>query len=247
MNNAWTIRLFAGLAERFGGPVVTLPAGRGEMTVRELKEALAARYPEHAAAISSAFIARNQEYAADADTVLAEDELAMLPPVSGGEDPDPADGGCGSQQLYFITEEPLSVEEIAAAVNDPNHGAALAFVGTTREWTRGKRTVRLEYEAYEPMAVGMMRKIGEEIGTRWPGARCAIGHRIGVVEIAEASVVIAVSAPHREACYEASRYAIERLKQVVPIWKKEIWEDGSEWKGAQTGPWNPLAEPGMPG
>ncbi|MBW7461329.1 molybdenum cofactor biosynthesis protein MoaE, partial [Paenibacillus sepulcri] len=106
-----------------------------------------------------------------------------------------------------------------------------------------QRTVRLEYEAYIPMALKMLRQIGDEVSQKWPGARCAIGHRIGVVDIAEISVVIAISTPHRDACYEASRYAIERLKEIVPIWKREIWEDGSEWKGHQQGPWNPIAPP----
>ncbi|MMZ69279.1 Molybdopterin synthase catalytic subunit [compost metagenome] len=89
------------------------------------------------------------------------------------------------------------------------------------------------------MAVKVLAQIGQEISEHWPGAKCAISHRTGKVDVAEASVVIAVSTPHRDSCYEASRYAIERLKQKVPIWKKEIWEDGSEWKGHQTGPWDP--------
>lgn len=143
--------------------------------------------------------------------------------------------------LYEITEAPIDVERVSAKVIAPEQGATLAFIGTTREWTHGKRTVLLEYEAYAPMAVKAMARIGEEIAERWPGTRCAITHRIGPVPVAEASVVIAVSAPHRDMCYEASRHAIERLKVIVPIWKKEVWEDGTEWKGAQTGPWNPLA------
>ncbi|MCQ6558589.1 molybdenum cofactor biosynthesis protein MoaE [Paenibacillus mendelii] len=140
-----------------------------------------------------------------------------------------------------MTQNPISVEAVTALVIVPEHGAALTFTGTTREWTQGKRTTRLEYEAYIPMAIKTLRQIGDEISVRWPGALCAITHRIGVVDIAEISVVIAVSAPHRGDCYDASRYAIERLKQIVPIWKREIWDDGSEWKGHQLGPWNPAA------
>ncbi|MCI3925155.1 molybdenum cofactor biosynthesis protein MoaE [Paenibacillus sp. TRM 82003] len=143
--------------------------------------------------------------------------------------------------LYEITDAPIDIAGVSAKVIVPEQGATLAFIGTTREWTHGKRTVLLEYEAYAPMAVKAMARIGEEIAERWPGAHCAITHRVGPVPIAEASVVIAVSAPHRDMCYEASRHAIERLKIIVPIWKKEVWEDGTEWKGAQTGPWNPLA------
>nr|WP_223285293.1 molybdenum cofactor biosynthesis protein MoaE [Paenibacillus sp. PL91] len=140
---------------------------------------------------------------------------------------------------FVVTSDVISSDDVLAKVIVPEHGAAIAFVGTTREWTHGQRTVRLEYEAYAPMAVATMQQIGDEIAERWQGALCAISHRIGVVGLAETSVVIAVSSPHRDSCYEASRYAIERLKQIVPIWKKEIWEDGSEWKGHQLGPWNP--------
>jgi molybdopterin synthase catalytic subunit len=143
--------------------------------------------------------------------------------------------------MFEITEDEIDVARVSAKAIE--QGATLAFIGTTREWTHGKRTVLLEYEAYAPMALKAMAAIGEDIASRWPGAKCAITHRIGRVEVGEASVVIAVSAPHRDVCYEASRHAIERLKQIVPIWKKEVWEDGTEWKGAQTGPWNPLVGP----
>jgi molybdopterin synthase catalytic subunit len=142
--------------------------------------------------------------------------------------------------LYVITEAALDVNEVTQKVLDPDHGASLSFIGTTREHTYGKRTVSLEYEAYVPMALKTMNQIGEEIIARWPGTKIAISHRLGNVAIGEISVIIAVSAPHRVHCYEASRYAIERLKQIVPIWKKELWEDGSEWKGHQLGPWNPM-------
>jgi molybdopterin synthase catalytic subunit len=145
-----------------------------------------------------------------------------------------------SEDMYEVTASPIDTDQVSRKVIVPENGATLAFIGTTREWTHGKRTLMLEYEAYLPMAVKAMASIGDEITARWPGALAAITHRIGRVDIAEASVVIAVSAPHRDMCYEASRHAIERLKQIVPIWKKEIWEDGTEWKGAQTGPWNPL-------
>lgn len=146
-----------------------------------------------------------------------------------------------TESLFEITQGPIDVARVSAKAIAPEQGATLAFIGTTREWTHGKRTVLLEYEAYEPMAKKAMQAIGTEIEGRWPGTRCAMTHRLGRVNVGEASVVIAVSAPHRDVCYEASRYAIERLKTIVPIWKKEVWEDGSEWKGVQTGPWNPLA------
>lgn len=243
MTVKWTIQLFAGLSERFGAPAVSLELPQDELTVQRLKEALAERYPAHAPLIAASFMARNQAYAADGETIRAEDELALLPPVSGGEDArlQESSEAAPTAQKYRVTDEPLSVDAVTALVIVPNNGATITFTGTTREWTQGQRTVRLEYEAYVPMAVKTLQQIGDEIAAQWPGTECAIWHRIGVVDVAEISVVIAVSSPHREGCYEASRYAIERLKQIAPIWKREIWEDGSEWKGHQQGPWNPIA------
>jgi MoaE-MoaD fusion protein len=239
----WTIQLFAGLAERIGSPAITVPAEADSMTVAELKTLLAERYPEHRELLRVSFVACSEQYAPDDQIIRASEELAMLPPVSGGEDIGPTPSGSPRGERYALTTEPLDAAVVTAHVIVPNNGATLAFVGTTREWTDGKRTVKLEYEAYAPMALRTMKQIGDEIESRWPGTLAAIAHRIGTVEIAEASVVIAVSAPRRDTCYEASRYAIERLKQIVPIWKKEIWEDGSEWKGHQLGPWDPTAPP----
>lgn len=236
----WSIKLFAGLPERLGVSSISLQSDVEQMSVAELKEAISAKYSGHAAIIQISFVARNHAYAADDAILHASDELALLPPVSGGEEQ--AQPVRELSERYVITEGVINSDDVLAKVIVPENGAAIAFVGTTREWTHGQRTVRLEYEAYAPMAVATMRQIGDEIAERWQGALCAISHRIGVVGLAETSVVIAVSSPHRDRCYEASRYAIERLKQIVPIWKKEIWEDGSEWKGHQLGPWNPTEQ-----
>ena len=139
----------------------------------------------------------------------------------------------------MITKSPVRGKTTALVIT-ANHGAALTFVGTTREMTGEQRTVHLEYEAYVPMALSQMANIGSEISERWPGVRCAISHRIGQVDVAEISVIIAVSSPHRSDCYDASRYAIERLKQTVPIWKRKYgtmvpsgrdinWDPGTPW------------------
>lgn len=241
MTYEWKIRLFAGLPERIGADEITFADPREAMTAGELKRLLAELHPDQEGLIRLSFVACNRAYAADDARVSVRDELALLPPVSGGESAaDEADRSAGDSR-FLVTREPLVVEDVVSRVIAPEHGASLVFVGTTREWTNGKRTLRLEYEAYEPMAVMTMRQIAGELNDRWPGARCAIAHRIGPVEIGGISVVIAVSTPHRADCYEASRYAIERLKQIVPIWKKEIWEDGSEWVGHQQGGWNPLS------
>lgn len=142
--------------------------------------------------------------------------------------------------MFMITRSAISIDQVAQRAKHPDHGAELLFLGSTREYTAGKKTVFLEYEGYDPMARKMMLTIGQEIYRRWDGALTSITHRLGKVEVGEISVAIAVSAPHRQAAYEASRFAIDRLKEIVPIWKKEIWEDGTEWVGHQQGPWNPL-------
>lgn len=241
MTQNWTIALFAGIADRLGARALTPDWEEAELAVAQIKQRLTAQYPDHAELISLCFMARARAYASDETIVSRGDELALLPPVSGGSaDADEADAG-GPAPRYWITEAPIDVGEVTSRVYHPDHGASLAFVGTTREWTRGRRTLTLEYEAYVPMAEAAMARIGDEIATRWPGTLTAIAHRIGTVGVKEISVVIAVSSPHRAEAYEASRYAIERLKQQVPIWKKEVYEDGTEWKGHQLGPWNPLA------
>lgn len=237
----WKIKLFAGLPERLGQAEIDIQSSLEQMTAAELKRRITGMFPEHASIIQVSFVACNHAYASHEQMLHPSDELALLPPVSGGEEPNERNNERSDdpERRYVVTANKLAADEVLAKVIVPGHGAALAFTGTTREWTHGKRTVHLEYEAYEPMAIATMEQIGAEIAERWPGALCAISHRIGIVGLAETSVVIAVSTPHRESCYEASRYAIERLKQIVPIWKKEIWEDGSEWQGSQLGPWNP--------
>jgi len=141
-------------------------------------------------------------------------------------------GGMG-ETLYEIVEQPIKVEQLVKKVQRREAGAITTFIGTVREWTEGKRTLYLEYQAYIPMAVKMLATIGEEIESRWPETKVAITHRIGRLNISDVAVVIAVSSPHRKAAYEANEYAIERIKQMVPIWKKEHWEDGEIWIGDQ--------------
>ncbi|WP_080876211.1 molybdenum cofactor biosynthesis protein MoaE [Oceanobacillus timonensis] len=135
--------------------------------------------------------------------------------------------------LYEIVEEPIEVKEIIKKVERREAGAINTFIGTVREWTGGKRTMYLKYQAYQPMAVKMLQKIGAEIEKKWPNSKTAITHRIGELDILDIAVVICVSSPHRKASYEANEYAIERIKQMVPIWKKEHWEDGETWMGDQ--------------
>lgn len=135
--------------------------------------------------------------------------------------------------MFEVTSEPLSIEAISQKVVHPEAGAVVTFTGTVREFTKGKRTLYLTYEAYASMAEKQLKRIGDEIASRWPDAVTAISHRTGKLGISDIAVVIAVSTPHRKDAYEANEYAIERIKQIVPIWKKEKWEDGEEWIGDQ--------------
>lgn len=138
--------------------------------------------------------------------------------------------------MIEVVDTEVDVARVVAAVADPASGATVTFVGTTRAHNAGRRVCRLEYEAYEPMALAEMRKIAATCSERWPIVRIAIVHRLGVVALGEASVVIAVSAAHRADAFAACHYAIDRLKEVVPIWKKEHFEGGEVWIGAQSGP-----------
>lgn len=135
--------------------------------------------------------------------------------------------------VFEIVTEPIIPQTYADYVLRPEAGAVTIFTGHVREWTQGVRTLYLAYEAYVPMAQKKLTEIGREIEQKWEGTRVAIAHRIGELQIGDIAVVIAVSSPHRSDAYEANEYAIERIKEIVPIWKREIWEDGTQWVGGQ--------------
>ncbi len=135
--------------------------------------------------------------------------------------------------FFEISQEPINTQSVIEKVVQREAGAITTFIGTVRELTHGKKTFYLIYEAYEPMAVKKLEQIGNEIKGEWSGSEVAITHRVGKLDITDIAVVIAVSTPHRADSYEANRYAIERIKEIVPIWKKEHWEDGQEWIGNQ--------------
>jgi len=136
-------------------------------------------------------------------------------------------------RMYEISKEPIDIQVVINKVVQREAGAITTFIGTVRELTHGKKTLFLIYEAYEAMAVKKLEQIGLEIEQRWEGSRVAITHRVGRLDITDVAVVIAVSTPHRVDACEANRYAIERIKEIVPIWKKEHWEDGESWMGNQ--------------
>ncbi|KXG43837.1 molybdopterin converting factor subunit 1 [Tepidibacillus infernus] len=219
------IKFFAGIAEATRKREHTLHLDHTP-TVKDLIHLLTNEFPIAAEMIKRSMVSINHDYAKPDQNITETDEIALIPPVSGGEEP-----------LFEVTTEPLYADQLIAKVSNPMAGAILTFVGTVREFTYGKRTTYLEYEAYPEMAIKKMEEIAKEIKEKWPNTKVAMSHRIGKLAIEEISVIIAVATPHRDAGFEAGRYAIERLKQIVPVWKKEIWENGEEWIGHQEGPW----------
>ena len=159
----------------------------------------------------------NRGYAERTASLEQGDEVAVIPPVSGGD--------------FRLSEEPLSLEAAVAEVKTDEAGAIATFIGTTRARSRGRDVLHLEYEAYEGMAEEVMAELAAKLKERHDLCEVAIHHRIGRVDIGETSVVIAVSAPHRAAALEACRDAIDELKVTVPLWKKEVYEGGEEWIG----------------
>lgn len=137
--------------------------------------------------------------------------------------------------MFRVTREPLNLQALVDYVTDPEAGAIVTFIGTTRNHNEGRRVISLDYEAYPEMAEKELKRLGEEAKRRWKIQRMAIVHRVGRVEITEPSVVIAVAAAHRDDAFQACRFAIEEIKKSVPIWKKEVYEGGEVWIGTQSG------------
>jgi len=215
-----TVLLFAALRERAGAPFVqvelTAPA-----TVADLLDALARQIPRIASALPHCRVAVAQEFVDLAHRISTGVEIALIPPVSGGHD---------GARIALLTG-PLVVDRAIAAVIGPSRGGIATFSGHVRATNRGHTVDHLEYEAYEPMALAVMHSIAMRIEGEISGAKVAIHHRLGRLEIGECAVVIAAATPHRTGAFAACRLAIEALKRDVPIWKREVTTDGAVWIG----------------
>jgi molybdopterin converting factor subunit 1 len=207
---------FAAAREAAGVAAETLEPAPS--TVAELRRRLAEAHPGLARVLPRCRVAVAQDFAADADPVPEGAEVAIIPPVAGGA------------PCFRVTSDPLSLDEVVAAASGPGLGGLVTFTGTVRAETRGRQVLRLEYEAYGPMAERALARIGQEIG-RAHGCAVAVVHRVGTLAPGEAAVVIACAAPHRAPAFEACRAVLEQLKRDVPIWKREVYQDGSEWVG----------------
>ena len=233
--------LFFGAAREAAADEITLSVERGE-TAREAFGRLLELYPSLRRFRDSLLVAVNQEYARDLSVELKEgDEIAVFPPVSGGGGDEPA-AASGALDFFELTDGPIDVGAVARRVVPARCGATVTLDGYAREWTKGRRTLYLVYEAYAPMALAEMRRLGAEARRLFDVEHVGIVHRTGRTEIGETSVVISVSAPHRRAAFEACEWAIRELKRTVPIWKKEFFEDGSVWVEGEGAPAAPAAE-----
>src|ERR1700737_14400 len=213
-------RLFARLRELAGTDAENVEVRAGS-TVADVYDALRKAHPGLEANRESVRVAVNQEFA-DWDAIVSDgDEVAFIPPVSGGAH--------AVGVLFELTTDPLDPRRLEAAVAHKGAGAICTFTGIVRDTSRGRSATHLEYEAYGEMATAEMRKIAAEIGERWPEARVAMAHRTGRLEIGEASVVVSVSCPHRGDAIAACKWGIDRLKETVPVWKKEFFADGEVW------------------
>ena len=223
------IRLFATLKDRAGQERVTLTVSE-PVTVASMRDALAKTHPSLASLLPVALVAVNQDFASPETPLEPEDEIALFPPVSGGS------GERFPYPTYFaLVEEELDAAAITARLREAAVGATVFFQGTVRGETEREglpsETLYLEYEAYEEMAVQKMAQIAHEIWEKWSQVRgVAIVQRVGKLEVGETTTFVACAAGHRDqGVFEAARYGIDRLKEIVPVWKKEVGEDESVW------------------
>jgi len=207
---------------------IDLPDGA---SVRDVLERYDSQIPSLKKSLPSLAIAVNQQYAGPNAKLKADDEVALLPPVSGGA-PEPA----GRQRHASIVREVIDTPRILAALKRGEDGAALVFEGVVRNQTRGRKTLYLDYEAYEEMALQEMESLANQALQQFQIRDVAIVHRLGRLEIGETSVLIAVASAHRAAAFDACRWLIDTLKRTVPIWKKEHFEDGAVWADGEPFP-----------
>jgi len=228
------------------GPI-ELPTGA---TVRDLLERCRADAPEKNALWSSIAVAVNREYASASHPLAEGDEVALLPPVSGGSEATSAAGSktpaSGEGLRVALTSDAIDSTALAASLKRGEDGAVVVFDGIVRNHTRDRRTLYLFYEAYPEMALEQMRALAAQALERYPIRDVAIAHRLGRLEVGETSVLIAVASAHRAAAFDACRWLIDTLKQTVPIWKKEFFEDGAVWTQGEPFPPHLTPQPAQP-
>ena len=229
-----SVRAFAGYREAIGARALRLDVGT-DSTVAQAWDTLRARYPRLDTLPRPAAFAVNDEYVRPDTPLRDEDELVLVPPVSGGAVDDLPSGTDAPRADVHValSAEEISLDDAVRRVRHPQAGAVVLFLGTVRDNRQGASVHHLEYEAYEALALRDMRAVCAEAASRWPLLRVAMVHRVGTLRVGEVSVAIAVSAPHRADAFAAGKYAIDTLKHRVPIWKKEVWDGGEAWVGSE--------------
>ena len=223
-----TVLFFATLRDRIGARQLEIALDEGAQSIGGLRSELTRRYPAASQNLQVALAAINEEFAFDGDALQDGDEVAFFPPVSGGSPP-------ARPEIFRLPTAPFDHDEVIAAITTPRCGAVCLFTGIVRGETDKAghlpQTEWLEYEAYQAMALTKMRQVAAEIRARWEKVEgIAIIQRLGLLQVGESTVLCACSAPHRDdGCFEAARYGIDRLKEIVPIWKKEVGADGTSW------------------
>jgi len=230
--------LFFGVLKELAGKPVEEIEVRDGASVREVLERYESRIPQLKTSLSSIALAVNQQYAGPDTKLHGDDEIALLPPVSGGgfgaAGETPAGQPVGSRAS--IVRGPIDTRRVGENLKRSQDGALLVFEGVVRNQTRGRKTLYLDYEAYEEMALREMESLAARALERFPVRDVAIVHRLGRLEIGETSVLIVVASAHRAAAFEACRWLIDTLKKTVPIWKKEYFEDGAVWADGEPFP-----------
>ena len=214
--------LFAGLRDLVGQRELSFDLDDGA-TVEELKRRLADAYPAVGAALAAAAFAVDDEYVGAGAPLRDGARVALIPPVSGG-----------SEEPFRLIYEPLAAPVLAELVRSDDSGAVALFYGVVRDHSEGRDVERLEYEAHESMALKKLREVGAETKSRFPIKEIGIWHRLGMLAIGETSLLVAVASEHRKEAFEACHWAVDRVKEVVPVWKKEHWREGAAWVEGHT-------------
>jgi molybdopterin synthase catalytic subunit len=194
------------------------------------------RIPRLKESLPSLALAVNQEYASPATKLKSDDEIALLPPVSGGSGPQVGEAPASRKRRASIIHGPIGTQQTLEAIKRAEDGAAVVFEGVVRNQTRGRKTLYLDYEAYEEMALQQMESLAEQALKQFPVRDVALIHRLGRLQIGETSVLVVVASAHRAAAFDACRWLIDTLKRTVPIWKKEYFEDGAVWADGESFP-----------
>jgi molybdopterin converting factor subunit 1 len=228
--------LFFGMLKEMVGKsadTIDLPEGA---SVADILRQYGSQSPRLQAMLPSLALAVNQQYASPATKLQSDDEVAMLPPVSGGSESPMVSERSEPKVRASIIRDPINAQTTLAAIKRPEDGAAVVFEGVVRNQTRGRKTLYLDYEAYEEMALQQMDSLAAQALARFQIRDVALIHRLGRLEIGETSVLIVVASAHRGAAFDACRWLIDTLKRTVPIWKKEYFEDGAVWADGEPFP-----------